>query len=237
MIARIVFCSAFAALTAVSVAARGAPPEAIKASYDVFKGGLRIGVAEESFEKSGARYSIISETTPSGVLALLMRTRVKLQSSGVITSAGLQPEQFDYVRLDDASRNVSATFDWRAGQLRMAFEGRKETAPLPQGTQDRLSLMYQFMFLPLDKLKLIPVQMTNGRKIESYRYRVGDEVPLETPLGRIKTLHLVKQREADDKNQIEVWLATERNFVPVKLLIVESDGSRFEQVVTRLEFK
>ena len=61
-------------------------------------------------------------------------------------------------------------------------------------------------------------------------------VPVDTPMGRMNALHLVKQREAGDNNEIEVWLSTERNFVPVKLLIVESDGSRFEQIITRLDF-
>ena len=52
----------------------------------------------------------------------------------------------------------------------------------------------------------------------------------------MNTLRLVKQREPDD-NGVEVWLAPERNFFPVKLLILENDGSKFEQVITQLEFK
>lgn len=237
MTARALIGIACAALALGSVAARATPPEAIKASYDLSRNGLHIAVVEEAFEKNGAGYRIVSESTPVGLLSLFVRARIKVESSGAITPAGLRPEQFAYVRLDDASKSASATFDWRAGQLRMAFEGRTETAPLPPGTQDRLSSMYQFMFLPLDKLKLVAFQMTNGRKIESYRYRAAGSVPIDTALGRINTLRLIKQRDAGDKNEIEVWLATERNFVPVKLLIVESDGSRFEQAITRLETK
>lgn len=36
---------------------------------------------------------------------------------------------------------------------------------------------------------------------------------------------------------IRALLAPHRNFFPVKLLIVENDGSKFEQVITQLEFK
>jgi len=55
-------------------------------------------------------------------------------------------------------------------------------------------------------------------------------------LGKLDTLRLVKQREPGD-NAVEVWLARDRNFFPVRLLILENDGSKFEQVITRLEFK
>ena len=59
---------------------------------------------------------------------------------------------------------------------------------------------------------------------------------IDTPLGKLSTLHLVKQRDAGD-NAVDVWLAAERNLIPVKLLIVENDGSKFEQIITQLEFK
>lgn len=213
-----------------------APPASIKASYDLFKDGLHIATVDESFEKSGGKYQIVSASNPAGALKRLFRTQIRIHSSGTVTASGLRPEMFDYGRLDDASKNVSAEFDWKAEQLRMAYEGRTETAQLTPGTQDRLSVMYQFLFLPLGKLKLVPVNMTNGKKIESYRYEIAGREAIETGLGKMNTLHLVKQREAGD-NTVEVWLSLERSFMPVKLRIVESDGSKFEQVITRLEIK
>ena len=237
MIARNLLLIACAMLIAAPPSLGAAAPETIKASYDLFKDGLLVATIQESFEKSGAKYLIVSESTPSKLLALFVRTHLKVQSRGSVTPQGLRPDQFDYGRLDDASKNVQATFDWPSRQLHMSFEGRKETAPLVPGTQDRLSIMYQFMFLPLDKLKVVPVQMTNGKKIESYRYQVAGSAPLDTPLGRLNALHLVKQRDAGDNNQIEVWVAAERQFVPVRVLIVESDGSRYDQIITRLDSK
>jgi hypothetical protein len=110
-------------------------------------------------------------------------------------------------------------------------------AQLPAGTQDRLSLLYHFMFMPFDKLKLATFPMTNGKKIQLYRYQVTGREQLETRIGKMDTVHLVKQREAGDSNQIEVWLARERDFMPVRVLIVERDGTKFDQVITRLETK
>jgi hypothetical protein len=236
MIIRALLAMAFAAVAGISGAGNASPPASIAASYDVFKDGLAVAVVQETFEKNGATYRIVSESNPAGLLALFVRTKITIHSSGAVTPAGLRPEQFDYGRLDDSSKNVSAAFDWQGGRLHMTFDGRNESIALPQGTQDRVSLMYQFMFLPAEKFGDLAFHMTNGKKIEPYRYHLAGTERIDTPLGKLNTLRLVKQREPGD-NAVEVWLAPDRNFFPVRLLILENDGSRFEQVITRLEFQ
>lgn len=211
-------------------------PATVTATYDVYRNGLPVAVVEESFEKDGDHYRIVSESNPAGLLAMLVRTRIVIHSSGLVTGAGLRPQQFDYGRLDDASKNVSAEFDWNAQQLQLSFAGQRETAPLAAGTQDRLSAMYQFMFLPAEPASGLVFPMTNGRKVEHYRYQPSGSEQIETPIGRFETLRLVKEREADD-NGVEVWLARDRNLFPVRLVIIEKDGTRFEQVITRLEIR
>ena len=224
-----------ALLLAFASVAVAAPPISVKAAYDVFKDGLHVATANETFERGDGKYQVVSEQTPAGLLALFVRTRARVSSSGTVTVNGLRPDQFDYGRLDDASKNVSARFDWDARLLRMTFDGRTETAALAAGAQDRLSVMYQFMFVPVERLRDLAFPMTsNGKKIENYRYQLAGEETLDTPLGKLKTLHLVKQREGND-NGVEIWLSTDHNFFPVKLLISENDGSKFEQLITRLE--
>ncbi len=234
MMARALVAAVAAAL--IGVAGAATPPASVKADYAVYKDGLHIVTVQETYEKHGGKYQIVSDSNPAGLLALFVRTKIKVQSAGAVTAAGLQPERLDYGRLDDASKNVSAAFDWRARELHMTFDGRNETAPLVPGTQDRISVMYQFMFLPPDKLKLLEFPMTNGKKIEHYRYVLAGREKLDTPLGKLDTLHLVKHRDAGE-NGAEVWLAADRHLFPVKLLILENDGSKFEQIITRLEFK
>ncbi|HUO44315.1 MAG TPA: DUF3108 domain-containing protein [Burkholderiales bacterium] len=227
--------AAWIALLLAAAVPAAAAPNAVNASYDVFRDQLYVGVVQETFEKTGNRYQVVSEINPAGIAALF-RGREKLTSSGSIVRAGLRPEKFVAERSDDASKNVSAAFDWDAGLLRMNFDGREQTAPLAGGTQDRVSVMYQFLFLKAKEVGQLDFAMTNGRKTEPYRYRFAGDEQIATPFGKLRTLHLVKQREADD-NSVEIWLARDRHLFPVRLLIVENDGTRFEQNITRLEFK
>ena len=93
-----------------------APPAAVNAHYEVHKDGLHVATVSEAFEQRGSAYSISSESNPAGLLALFVRTRIKVTSSGSVTPAGLQPDQLEYGRLDDASKNVSARFEWKIGR-------------------------------------------------------------------------------------------------------------------------
>lgn len=211
-------------------------PQSAAAGYDVFRNGWRVAVVSETFEAKDGTYQIISESRAVGLLALLEKHALRFASSGALTPSGLRPRYFEGKRSDADSRQVRADFDWEAGQLTIVHDGRTETIALPPGTQDRISSMYQFMFLAPENLQRLEFSMTNGRKLDHYLYTVRPGVELETRLGRMATLHLVKQHRADESSA-EIWLAPQHRFLPVKLLIQEEDGTRYEQVITRLEFK
>lgn len=213
-----------------------AVPAAIVASYDVSYNGLQFGVIREQFETTNNDYRIVSESHAVGLLALFRRNSATLISSGRLLGSGLRPEYFEGNDNNDDSRRVSARFDWTGKRLILNHEGRTETAPLPPGTQDRISLLYQFMFVAFNGLAHLDVAMTNGRKLDEYRYLIARNIDIDTPLGRMNTLHLAKQRQPDESSA-EIWLAPQYNFFPVKVLIVEKNGTRYEQVITKLELR
>jgi cation transport regulator ChaC len=211
-----------------------AAPRQVSASYSVTLNGVPVAAIEERFESTGGTYRIVSESNTVGLAALLRRQSATLHSSGRLLKSGLQPERFEGHNSGRESRQVTAVFDWAAQRLTLSHDDKTETAALTTGAQDRLSLMYQFMFLDFARLKHFDVAMTNGRKLDHYRYTVTPGAEIDTPLGRIQALHLVKQRDASDP-ETEIWLSPQHHFLAVKVLIVEKDGSRLEQMLTRLD--
>lgn len=224
------------ALTGACGAAESGAPQAVSVSYEVFRNGRRVAVMNESFEANDGSYRIVSESRAVGLLALFERRPLRLTSSGRLTAAGLRPQRFEGKRGDRDSRQVRADFDWQGKRLTIARDGNTDTLPLPPGTQDRLSLLYQFMFIAPDRSQGLEFSMTNGRKLDRYRYTVHSGVEIETPLGRMATVHLVKQHRPDESGA-EIWLAPQHRYLPIKMLIQEEDGARYEQVITRLEIK
>ena len=122
------------------------------------------------------------------------------------------------------------------GRLAFTHDGHTETVALPPGTQDRLSIMYQFMFQVFDQRDRLDFSMTDGRRLAHYHYTVTPNVQIDTPMGRMATLHLVKQAEPDGSGT-EIWLAPQHHFLPVKMVIREHNGTRYEQVATRIDIK
>lgn len=211
-------------------------PKAIKASYGGYMNGMAIGVITEQFEVNGAAYRIVSDTRPMGLATFVQRQPLKFASTGELTRHGLKPTHFEARRSASENPQVVAEFDWAQGTLVLKHNGKIESLPVVSGTQDRLSIMYQFMFMPLEKARFIDFAMTNGRKLDRYRYRVTPDVEIDTPLGRLKTLHLVKQRDPGD-SVAELWLSPQHHQFPVKTLFIEKDGMRLEQMIQSLEIR
>jgi hypothetical protein len=232
-------CCALAAclcLLAAFAAAAIAAPRTVKVSYNGFMNGMPIGTITEQFESDGGTYRIVSDTRPTGLAALIQRQPLRFTSAGQVARDGLKPSQFEARRTAGEQPQVSAEFDWPHKQLTLKHNGKTESFALPPGTQDRLSVMYQFMYLPLERIRQLEFPMTNGRKLDRYRYRAIDDVEIDTGLGRLKTMHLVKQRDPGDTVN-EVWLSPQHQNLPVKLLIVERDGMRLEQVLQSIEIR
>jgi hypothetical protein len=211
-----------------------AAPQSVHAQYEVSLNATPVGVMQDVFEMRDGRYSIVSETHATGVLALVQRRPARVTSSGEVDRSGLRPLAFEATRGNSDARRVRADFDWTAHTLTLTHDGRSETAALPSGAQDRLSVMYQFLFLNADQVRDLKFAMTNGRKIDQYRYAIGPDTALETSMGRLAVIHLIKQRAPGD-TATEIWLAREHAMLPVKMRIIEDDGSRYEQVIVKLD--
>ena len=232
------FALAISLITLAIPCAAATPPapHAISASYDVFRNGMHVAVSNETFEAKDDTYHIVSEAHAVGLLALFFRQPLRMVSSGRVTASGLQPRHFEGKRGESDSRQARADFDWQSGLLTITHDGKTDSLKLPPATQDLVSGMYQFMFLEPGKLQRFEMSMTNGRKLDRYLYVVRSGVEIETPLGRMTTVHLVKQHRPDESG-MELWLAPQHRYLPVKMLKLEEDGTRYEQIATKLEVK
>ena len=219
---------------AVCVPAWAAPPASIKASYEIFSNGLKIGKIDEVFSRNKDRYTLTSTTTPLGLLAVFKPQKVFIRSNGLISAQGLRPLRFEYQHEGDASKAVSAEFDWPKQKLTLINPAQSNAIVLPEGTQDRLSAMYQFMFLTLKNTATVSFPMTNGSKLDDYHYATGALQKLDTPAGQFNSLYLDSQAKPGE-HRTELWLATQRYNLPCKVVITDGRGEQLTQVLSALK--
>jgi hypothetical protein len=223
-----------ALLCGLWIAAAQAAPQQIDAVYTLTKQGQQIGTVTDSFKQSEGRYQLESVTAATGIYALFQKGKIRLISSGEITDKGLRPLHFEHHRGADPSKLIRADFDWNKNVITFNYDGNTESSPLEPGAQDRLSLLYQFMFAPPAQ-KDIRLFMTTGKKLNPYHYKLAGAEKITTPAGQFQAIHLIKQRTADEDGT-EIWLAKSRQYFPVRIVIEEHGGGRLEQNLTSLNF-
>jgi hypothetical protein len=214
-------------------AAAWAVPSRISAEYELTNSGLTIGRVNESFVRTGDTYEIRSVSRAEGVLKLLYNEQITLQSSGRVDDQGLKPLKFEERRTREPRRDVSATFDWERGVMHSRFRGEASEHALPPATQDRISMMYQFMHGKA-RAGNLTLSMSNGRKVERYTYRLVNEVRIVTPAGEFDTLHFERVTSEPNDRHVEVWLAKAHHNFPVRVVFEDPRGLRVEQRLVAL---
>ncbi len=221
-------------LCCIAPALFAAPPARIDASYDVITNGVKIAEISEKFTRTENRYRIESVTRPVGLLALFKPDTIFVVSEGDITSQGLRPQSYAYKRSQETIRNTAADFDWRQATLMLSDRYGQRFEPLPSDTQDRLSVQYQFRYVPfLRERKELTMHITNGSKIDTRRYLITPRQMLTVPLGTLETLYLATPPESTAW-KTEVWLSVENGNFPCKIILTEDSGEKLSQVLTAL---
>ena len=212
--------------------AQAAAPQEMSLEYDLYRNGLKLGQVTDTFTRSGDRYTLTSETRASGPLKSLWPGSIRLESTGDVTRQGLRPEQFLHARSDSPHKLARARLDWKQRNIAYQYKGESWTVDgLLDGAQDQLSQVYQFMFapaLPAD----YSLQVVSGRDLNDYRYARSEGGAIETPLGPLLTQQYQRITQQPDEKAVTVWIAPERNNLPVQIRVSE-DGVTLEQRLVR----
>lgn len=217
----------------VSFSVSAAPPQKVTVQYEASRNGSVMVEVTERLEHDGKTYSLISEAKGKGIYAMVRSGAVRRSSKGTVTPAGLRPEEFHDKRGDRPEK--TARFDWAKGLVQQGEEGKTEIKPMaaPERVIDRLSLFWTFAFRPPIG-KEIFFAVSDGGGFDDFRFAPAGIEMLKTPAGNIEALKLVKLPDPGDERGTEIWLATKQNYLPVRILVIEKDGTRIDQLVTSI---
>jgi hypothetical protein len=196
--------------------------------------GMTVGAGRDVFEHDGKTYSVSTEARTVGIARALKRMDEKRESRGLVTEQGLRPLTFRQTRTGKAPN--AAQFDWAKGELTMDEGGVIEKVALPAGTLDQATLAYAFVFNEPPKADRFKVNVTDGRKLQDYELAFVGREQIETDLGKLETLHFRKVQAGEDKRGFEFWLSVQHYRLPVRIRIVEKDGTAFDSTVNKITY-
>ena len=203
------------ALSAACAAALAAPPQRVEIGYEIARNGSVLAEVDQRLEHDGHSYRIAETWKGRGIYAL--RGEAVRSSQGAVVADGLRPRKFEDKRTGRDAR--SAEFDPRA-----------KTPTLLR--QDRLSFIWTFAFAP--PRAATTASVADGRQVTSYTYQPAGRERVKTPAGEFDALKLVKRKVNPDDRATEIWLAADRGFIPVRILYIDKDGTRLDQVAVKI---
>ena len=187
--------------------------------------GLATGQMTLLWVNEGDHYTVTSILSPQGMASLFFSGQLVQMSRGRIVETGLQPEEFWDQR---DNRRSQSRFNYATQTILTESSKGARTFPLPAGLQDVQSLLFQ-LALRAPPPTESDSAVFNGKKVRSYRYRLVGEEEIDTPLGTLRTLHMVRVTESNAE-RFEIWLAIDRYYLPVKLA-TEISGYEAELLV------
>jgi hypothetical protein len=212
-------------LISVAGLAQAAPPARIEIAYEVARDGSVVADVVEVLEHGDGRYLITETSKGRGLYALA--GRFKRASRGLVDASGVRPLEFTDER---PGRDSRAAFDWQARTVTSQYKGAPQVLQMPAGVQDRLSFLLAFALFP-PREKTVTYNIADGRGLSAQQYSVAAGGRLKTPAGEFSTLKLTRVKQHE---RIETWLAAELGHLPVRVLMLDKDGRRLEQVAVRI---
>lgn len=210
-------------------------PSRAEIHYSLLKGtnGFSIGRAAYIWQMRGDRYIITGITEGTGLVALIFPGKLVQISQGRITPKGLEPDAFWIQRgRPTPDKTSSAHFDYKQQTVTLGKKTDATTVPMLPGAQDILSVTFQLaMTAPFQGEMLLHV--TTAKALKPYRAHVVGEEMLDTPVGRLRTLHLARPQEAGE-DAIDLWLAPDYNYMPVRMRVNHRKFGIVEQVISHI---
>lgn len=204
---------------------------AYRTRYTRMSGIDALTYVDWSIDVENGRYELWLRTVdPPGLL--------DLRSSGELRSFGIAP--FMYLeRIDIANRELRADFDWSTHLVRFSGRGATEPAHFIEGTQDPLSLQFHLPLLA----QSYPWQFTPGailsvqvarRRVEGYSFAVDGFEPMTIGGRTVHTLKIIRPKGADVNRGVEMWMAPEFEWLPVRLRFIDTNDEVWDSVLAHL---
>lgn len=195
--------------------------------YDTFYNGVRNQPGTIHWTGSGERYEMVV-SVPLPFVGTFVYS-----SHGRIDAFGLAPEQY----VEKRGHRAEDISIFNRADRKIAFTRTPATLPLPDGAQDRFSMVMQLASLvrgdptaykPGVTRQFFVVDSDSGENwpVET----IGDET-IRTAQGYLETRHFKRlPRREGDQRRIDVWLAPSLGWLPARIVQTEPNGTQFELV-------
>jgi hypothetical protein len=230
------FAQATVSTPRVKETASSYQPKAFTANYLVFRNGKDLGKATIQYADIGnGRWELTTHTVGTGIAAI---AGVEINEHSMIRWNQGKPETMDY------SFNQKA--GWKNKQ-RSIFVNPKNQSILSKDKEDSYTLKYQPGVLDRHAITVAIMQdLSQGKRgdltypvadrdeLYTQLYRLTGTEKLDTAMGSLNSVKVQRIRETANGKATTLWLALDKQFIPLRIEQKESDGDVIEMRITGL---
>ncbi len=207
------------------------------ANYLVRLNGLSAGELKRvlTTAEDGKR-TFHSQSQAKGIFAFFKPDLVEETSIITLEDQKIHSQSYLYKRTGGKKdKYLSIKFDWKSQQINI--DNKKQTWSLPaqEHTLDKLNYQLALMLDLKQQNNELNYHIIDGSKLKTYDISIVETETIDTPLGKIATVKLQRQRDGKNKRQTTLWCAPKLNYLPVKIEHIEKDGTKFTAVLRRLK--
>lgn len=210
-------------------------PPSVQLKYDVQAlrdGKVVYGGGKIGWRADGGRYQV------DGEASVLFFTVLNFQSVGAIDEFGVAPELYSEKRF----RRPESLTRFERGSNLIRFSASDASFPRTGGAQDRASVVWQLAAIGLGD----PGRYEPGAAFELFVAGVRDAEPwiiqvigleqTDTPAGSTEAWHVVRvPRPGSYEQKLDIWLAPQHWWYPVRLRFTETNGEYLDMAVTSVQ--
>lgn len=162
------------------------------------------------------------------IVDLILGSRSQF-STGQLAERGLEPLQFE----DKIRSDIATQFDQAAGKVH--FAPPVADADLTQGAQDQLSIFIQIATIFASNADRLPqgsalaFQTIGARASERWVFAVQGSEMVMLPTGPVNTIHLTREPGGEQDVMLDLWLAPETGYLPLRIRVSNGSGGFVEQ--------
>lgn len=205
--------------------------------FDVYRGeGLNIGQTRYHWVHDGERYQMDTVTETTGLAGLLLPLRIEQRSTGEVADTGLRPLHFVSQAKQGKATEEEVVFDWASNRVMLRAGARKSEHELVAGAQDMASLWLEMIWRAQGGGDFDFTVATGKRYSPRWFVPEQESTSLDTAIGPLLVRRLQARAQQGD-NQIEVWLAPNLRWLPVRIRYTDRKGDVYDQRVRLIEYE
>lgn len=210
-------------------------PPSVDLKYDVQKiskeSAPMYGSGTISWHTDGSKYTV------NGDFGVLFITALRFQSSGTIEDIGIVPELYSEKRFRKAETNTH----FHRERNTISFSSSSLSYPRTGGEQDRASIVWQLAGIGRgDSGKFvagssIDLFVAGTRNAETWQILIIGQEDITIDGVSTRAWHIARApRSGSYEQKLDIWLAPDQNWYPVRLRYTETNGDYLDMTLTSL---